>query len=319
MIERASEFGSSQTAPLSQGDSTLKTAGDMLREAREGHGLHIDVVAAALKVPTQKLQALEDDNIEALPDPVFARALAASVCRALRIDPAPVLAKLPGAARPGLADADRPLSGSFRSDAPRTRGAAGGTPSRALLVVVALLLAGAAALVWLPSGAFEQLGQWVSGLTTERSAAGTDAATAKPGGDVPAGTVVESVPVLPPPSEAPPVPSVLTAPAAPAAVAAAPAASASVPASVPASAPNDGDTLVFVASADSWITVTDATGKSLLRRTVTPGETVALNGTLPLSVVVGRAAGVTVQVKGKPFDLTPLARSGGVARFEVKP
>jgi cytoskeleton protein RodZ len=78
MIERASEFGSSQTAPLSHGDSTHKTAGDLLREAREGHGLHIDVVAAALKVPTQKLQALEDDNIEALPDPVFARALAAS-------------------------------------------------------------------------------------------------------------------------------------------------------------------------------------------------------------------------------------------------
>jgi cytoskeleton protein RodZ len=306
MIERASEFGSSQTAPLSHGDSTLKTAGDMLREAREGHGLHIDVVAAALKVPTQKLQALEDDDIEALPDPVFARALAASVCRALRVDPAPVLAKLPGAVRPGLADADRPLSGSFRSGAPRTRGAAGGRPSRALLVVVALLLAGAAALFWLPSGAFEQLGQWVSGLTTERSASSTDSATTSQSADVPAGTVVESVSALPSPSEAPVAPAAQPAPMVPVA-----------PAAVPP--PNDGDALVFVASADSWITVTDATGKSLLRRTVTPGETVALNGTLPLSVVVGRAAGVTVQVKGKPFDLTPLARSGGVARFEVKP
>lgn len=305
MIERASEFGSSQAAPLSHGDSTLKTAGDMLREAREGHGLHIDVVAAALKVPTQKLQALEDDNIEALPDPVFARALAASVCRALRVDPAPVLAKLPGAVRPGLADADRPLSGSFRSGAPRTRAGAGGRPSRALLVVVALLLAGAAALVWLPSGAFERLSQWASGFTAgQGSAATTDAATPPQAGDVPAGTVLEPA-ALPPPSE-PPAVSASTA--------AAPAASA--PAA--ASAPDGGDALVFAATAESWITVTDATGKSLLRRNVTPGETVALNGTLPLSVVVGRAAGVTVQVKGKPFDLTPLARSGGVARFEVK-
>jgi cytoskeleton protein RodZ len=109
-------------------------------------------------------------------------------------------------------------------------------------------------------------------------------------------------------------PSVQAAPTAPGAVAA----SASVPAAAtPAS--SGGDMLVFVASADSWITVTDATGKALLRRIVTPGETVGLSGTLPLSVVVGRAAGVTVQVKGKPFDLTPLARSGGVARFEVKP
>lgn len=310
MIERASEFGSSQTAPLSHGDSTLKTAGDMLREAREGHGLHIDVVAAALKVPTQKLQALEDDNIEALPDPVFARALAASVCRALRVDPAPVLAKLPGALRPGLADADRPLSGSFRSGAPRTRGGTGGTPSRALLVVVALLLAGAAALVWLPSGAFEQLGQWVSGFTAgDRSASASDTA-AVPQGDVPAGTVVEPV-ALPPPSELPAAP----AEAASSAVVA----SAAAAATAPAAASVDGNALVFVATAESWITVTDATGKSLLRRSVMPGETVGVSGTLPLSVVVGRAAGVTVQVKGKPFDLTPLARSGGVARFEVKP
>ena len=313
MIERASEFGSSQAAPLSHGDSTLKTAGDMLREAREGHGLHIDVVAAALKVPTQKLQALEDDNIEALPDPVFARALAASVCRALHVDPAPVLAKLPGALRPGLADADRPLSGSFRSGAPRTRGGTGGTPSRALLVVVALLLAGAAALVWLPSGAFEQLSQWVSGFTAgERSASASDTPTLPPN-DVPAGTVVEPA-ALPSPSESPAVPSTSAAAASPSGVApAAPAASA------PAAASVGGNALVFVATAESWITVTDATGKSLLRRTITPGETVGVSGTLPLSVVVGRAAGVTVQVKGKPFDLTPLARSGGVARFEVKP
>lgn len=317
MIERASEFGSSQTAPLSHGDSTHKTAGDLLREAREGHGLHIDVVAAALKVPTQKLQALEDDNIEALPDPVFARALAASVCRALRVDPAPVLAKLPGAARPGLADADRPLSGSFRSGAPRTHGGAGGAPSRALLVVVALLLAGAAALVWLPSGAFEQISQWVSGLTAERSASNADSATPQ-SAVAPAGTVVESVPTLPPPSEAPAAPSVQAAPTAPGVVAASPSAPAASAAG-PAPASGSGDALVFVATADSWITVTDATGKALLRRIVTPGETVGLSGTLPLSVVVGRAAGVTVQVKGKPFDLTPLARSGGVARFEVKP
>ncbi len=97
MIERASEFGASAAVPLVGGDSTHKTAGDMLREAREAHGLHIEMVAAALKVSPLKLVALEADDIESLPDPVFARALAASVCRALRIDPAPVLAKLPGA------------------------------------------------------------------------------------------------------------------------------------------------------------------------------------------------------------------------------
>ena len=66
MIERASEFGASAAVPLVAGDSTHMTAGDMLREAREAHGLHIDMVAAALKVSPQKLAALEADDIASL-------------------------------------------------------------------------------------------------------------------------------------------------------------------------------------------------------------------------------------------------------------
>jgi cytoskeleton protein RodZ len=156
----------------------------------------------------------------------------------------------------------------------------------------------------------------VSGLTAERSGSSADTAVPPQSADAPAGTVVESAPTLPPPSEAPAAPPVPSIPPAPGTVATSP----SVPVSSAAMPASSGaDALVFVASADSWITVTDATGKALLRRIVTPGETVGLSGTLPLSVVVGHAAGVTVQVKGKPFDLTPLARSGGVARFEVKP
>ena len=54
--------------------------------------------------------------------------------------------------------------------------------------------------------------------------------------------------------------------------------------------------------------VTEAGGRQLLHRTVKAGETVGLTGKLPLSVVVGRAAGVQVQVHGKPFDLAPITR-----------
>ena len=298
MIERASEFGSSQANPLIPSDSTDKTAGNLLREAREAHGLHIDMVAAALKVPTRKLQALEDDDIEALPDPVFTRALAASVCRALRVDPAPVLAKLPGALRPGLADADRSISSSFRSNAPRSRvGNGTGLPSRAVLVAVGLLLAGAAALFWLPTGAFERLGNWAAALTNREAASAEEAPPAA------AGVVIEPSATVAPPAEPAPSPTAPTA---------APDAAAAINAS-------SAETLTFVVRADSWITVNDAAGKPLLRRTVRAGETAAVSGALPLSVVVGRSAGVDVQVRGKAFDLTPLARTGGVARFEVKP
>ncbi|MFS2053598.1 helix-turn-helix domain-containing protein, partial [Variovorax sp. CT11-76] len=82
MTERVSEFGTSAVVPLEEADNSDKSAGTMLREAREAHGLHIEMVAAALKVPAQKLLALEADDIAALPDPVFARALAVGVHQA---------------------------------------------------------------------------------------------------------------------------------------------------------------------------------------------------------------------------------------------
>jgi cytoskeleton protein RodZ len=307
MIEKASEFGASAAVPLMSGDSTHMSAGDMLRQAREAHGLHLDMVAAALKVTPQKLAALESDDIEALPDPVFARALAASVCRALRIDPAPVLAKLPGAQPAGLAQADRTMSRALPSQV-RTGNASSGLPSRALLTVVVLLLVGAAVLFWLPQSIFDRVGEAISQITSrsETSEASTPASQA-PSVRGQVGSVVEAVQPAVPLAAAPSQ----STPAVPAPAATTP------PVEAPASA--GADLIVFVAREDSWVTVNDSAGKSLLRRTVQAGETVGLSGALPLSVVVGRASGVDVQVRGKAFDLKPVTRGGGVARFEVKP
>ena len=67
----------------------------LLRAAREAAGLHIAALAAALKVPVRKLEALEAGRYEELPDLTFARALASSACRHLKIDPAPVLEQIP--------------------------------------------------------------------------------------------------------------------------------------------------------------------------------------------------------------------------------
>lgn len=306
MIERASEFGASAAVPLTPGDTTHMSAGDMLRQAREAHGLHVEMVAAALKVPPQKLEALEADDIDALPDPVFARALAASVARALRIDPAPVLAKLPGAPQAALAEADRSMSGNIRQHPHRGAGRQpqGRLLPKPLLALVAVLLIGAAAVFWLPQSVFDGAGAWLAKLTDRQGA--SSATASSDGAPTPAaqpGTVMEPVAAAP------------TAAAAPAAEAAP---SAPVPAPEPVAA-IPSDTLVLTAArGESWITVTEAGGKVLLRRLVASGETVKLSGSLPLSVVVGRASNVDVLVRGKAFDLAPLAKSGGVARFEVK-
>jgi cytoskeleton protein RodZ len=317
MTDRVSEFGTSAALPLEEGDITHKTAGDLLREAREAHGLHIEMVAAALKVPPQKLMALEADDIASLPDPVFARALASSVCRALRIDPAPVLAKLPNTQRVSLAEADRTLRTNITSGTPRwnSSGRSSGLPSRGLLIVVLVLLVGAAALFWLPQSVFDQISASVSRLTARSEADAESAPANGPASASATGAVAETVPsqAVAPSAPASPVPAVATAtPVAPAAVAVAPAA----PVATAASA--SSQQLVFVAREECWITVTEAGGKQLLRRSLQAGETVGLSGALPLSVVVGRASAVDVQVSGKPYDLKPVTRGGGVARFEVK-
>jgi cytoskeleton protein RodZ len=52
-------------------------------------------MAKALRVSVAKLSALENDQLDALPDAMFARALSLAVCRHLKTDANPVLALLP--------------------------------------------------------------------------------------------------------------------------------------------------------------------------------------------------------------------------------
>ncbi|KQW54516.1 helix-turn-helix domain-containing protein [Variovorax sp. Root411] len=317
MTDRVSEFGTSAAQPLEEGDITHKTAGDLLREAREAHGLHIEMVAAALKVPPQKLMALEADDIASLPDPVFARALASSVCRALRIDPMPVLAKLPSTQRVSLAEADRTLRTNIASNTPRwnSNGRSSGLPSRALLIVVVLLLVGAGALFWLPQSVFDQIGASVSRLTAHGESNEAPAPANGPASSGETGAVAENVPVQ---AVAPSGPVGMAPAANPGAPAAPAVPAATAPVVAPVVAAASSQQLVFVAREECWVTVTEAGGKQLLRRSLQAGETVGLSGTLPLSVVVGRASSVDVQVRGQPYDLKPFTKGGGVARFEVK-
>jgi cytoskeleton protein RodZ len=84
------------TEELTPPNTSTATAGALLRQAREAQGFKLDAMAQALRVAPTKLQALEADRLDDLPDAMFARALTLAVCRQLKTDPAPVLALLPG-------------------------------------------------------------------------------------------------------------------------------------------------------------------------------------------------------------------------------
>ena len=71
-------------------------------------------LASSIKVAPAKLEALELGQYDRLPDANFARALAMTVCRTLRIDPTEVLASLPAAKPTALAEGKPPLNQPFK-------------------------------------------------------------------------------------------------------------------------------------------------------------------------------------------------------------
>ncbi|WP_395688434.1 helix-turn-helix domain-containing protein [Caenimonas koreensis] len=285
------------------------TAGALLRQARESAGLHIAALAVALKVPVRKLEALEDDRYDLMTDSVFVRGLAASVCRTLKIDPQPVLERLPQRTAPRLVRDDDGINTPFRApgDGPPAKWTAHLT--RPVYIAVVALLLGALALVLFPVSIHDD---WLKDAVKVEAPAPVFI-------PAPADPAPVSGPVaVPAPAPAAVAPAVAIAPAAApeAAPAAAPApASSSVAASSP---PVATGLLVIRATGPSWVEITDAKGESPVRRMLAAGESAVANGPLPIHVIVGRSDLTEVSVRGKPFDIKPYARADNLARFDVK-
>jgi cytoskeleton protein RodZ len=276
------------TAPI--GTAGLgQSAGAMLRAAREQRGVHIAALAAAIKVPQRKLEALEADRYDELPDLTFTRALAQSVCRHLKIDLQPVLDRLPQtvAAPQKLVHVGSGLATPFRERPGREAPADWSWLGRPVVWGTLLVLAGAVALALVP-------GRWLD----------LGSGTRGPGAPASAPMVVEPAasPVVTTPSLSP---TAATVPAE--AASATPAASAGGAAAV----------LALKASAETWVEVQGAGGHVLLQRKVAPNETVSLESAdLPLRLTIGNAAATQLSFRGRPVDLSANTL-GNVARLQL--
>lgn len=291
MSDVAGLEGGDASAPAAPHDVT---AGALLRQAREAVGLHVAALAVALKVPVRKLEALEADRVDLLPDTVFARALAASVCRVLKVDAQPVLDRLPQTLAPRLVRDSDGINAPFRGSGDTVGQGWRARMSKPVVLAVTALLLGAVALILLP-------------------AAGRDESATSPKPDLAAAPVTpvllaepDSTPV-PPPTPMPSLAqtSTMTMPVA------------SNSASEVQIQPAAAGVVVFRARGPSWVEVTDARGAVAMRRLLAPGEAAGVSGALPLQVTVGSAGTTDVQVRGVAFDLGPVSRDN-VARFEVK-
>ena len=317
---------------VSEGDvasTPQPTAGALLRQAREAAGLHVAALAVSLKVPVKKLEALEANRFAELPDAVFVRALAGSVCRALKVDPTPILALLPQSAKPQLHTDEVEAKTTFRTP---------GTQQHALwrdwlsrpgpLLTLGLVLAALLLVFWpvtpeAPPSAAVVLPAAPVSPGVDAALAVPDQTTASPASGLPEASVVP--PVASPgapvqtPSTQPLLGAALPVAASPVAGAVQPVASSSGELARPAAVAAAGPVVAvsFKARATTWVAVTDARGESPLRRSLSAGETVSVSGPAPLSVVVGRVDATAVEVRGQVFNLDAVARDN-VARFEVK-
>ncbi|MEO5844474.1 MAG: helix-turn-helix domain-containing protein [Caldimonas sp.] len=286
-----------EAASAAAGPVAAPSAGRLLREARERQGLHIAALAASIKVTQKKLELLEADRFDALPDATFARALALTVCRALKMDSAAVLRLLPPPAGHRLEQVGEGLNAPFR-ERPGVFVQRDGASFGWVFWITTLILIAAAVTYFLPVGWLGMVG-WRSSATA-------------PAGVGSGGTLVTTSAPLPSPSsplpqlqDATPLP-VLPSPST---------ATGAMPSGADGTARPDG-AIQLRTSAPSWIEITDSRGRSLLARLVQPGEALGIDGEAPFRVRVGNAAGTELSFRGQPVEL--VASRDNVASVELK-
>jgi cytoskeleton protein RodZ len=271
------------------------SAGALIRAAREQRGLHIAALAAAIKVPQRKLEALENDRYDELLDMTFTRALAQTVCRSLKIDAQPVLdllPQVPGAA-PKLQHVSNGLNAPFREKPGSDDGMDWSWLRRPVFWGTLLVLAAAAAVAFMPE---RFLSLW-------RGAGAAANAPAAPTAAAPAPAVV--VAPVAPPVAVPPATENGTA-ATPTALGAPSTVEAPASAVAPLSAlkPVGSALLAVKVASESWVEVQDAKGQTLLSRKVAAGEALGLDGEVPLRLTIGNASATQVTFRGQPVDLS---------------
>ena len=324
---------------LSNPDASGRSSGELLRAARESQGLSLEHLAATLKVTPAKLSALEDGRLEQLPDASFARALAQTMCRVLKIDPVPVLAGLPAARVASLAGDKPALNQPFKEArlAPKMfEGSGDGLLVRLLRPqwLTPILLLVAAAVIYVLPDSFEWPSWQGSTQSADPVASQASAVEQTADGLLPVPAASDALvldPVASAASDSAVSPSASAASeVAPNVLAAATDASSAVVAPVPpvvaatvaqpAAAlvkPSADAPVALVVTEDSWIEVVDGDGNTRLSRIVRAGESMAMGGVAPWRVRIGHVGGVKVTLRGQPVDLTPFARNN-VARLELK-
>ena len=264
--------------------------GAMIREAREARSLGLEALASQIKLARATLDALERDDFGALLEPVYVRGYYRKCAKVLELDETQLLAAYASRVKP---EAPR-MPAKIRLSPSKSDG---GWLGRLLGFALLIGVVGVAVFLWLDRGQVPE-----SGVPTA-----PEAAVAVNPVLAPLGTPGETPADSEPEAADGPAPAPAVSPA---------------PTSAPSSEPTPGATagelaLTLTFKETSWIRVNDASGVALVNGLMNPGQDQQVKGVAPLSVFLGNAPGVVLEVNGTPVDLKPYTQSNNTARLNL--
>jgi cytoskeleton protein RodZ len=281
--------GSSPATPAAPAAPQRSGAGARLAAAREAKGFSVGDISTRLKFSPRQIEALEAEEYLALPGTTFIRGMVRSYARFLGLDVEALLAEVNAKIAPPATVKVNDLRVPFQGT---------GRTNRIWLALSGLVLVGAGLVVadWL-------LREREMARLAEAERAAQIAAQAAP-------AVQEPVQNVPAPEIRPGEPG--GPPIEPATSAAAPTAP-SEP--LPVAVPQGVKRLKLTFARESWVTIKDADGTTVLNQLNAPGTEKVVEVKPPVSLVVGNASGVTATVNGEALKLEP--QRNDIAKLKV--
>ena len=290
--------------------------GQELAAAREARGLALSDVAQQLKFAPRQLEALEQEQFEALPGATFTRGMVRSYARLLKLDPEPLVQRVSG--RIEIPDANR-LAARYHQPVPFSDGARRSTFIYLALSLGVLVLVGGVAYEWHQERTAATKGP--SLVKAKPAAEPRDAAPAPTRAPVVAAAApVQPAVAAPPAAAAPPITPKIVAPEKPqekARVQEKPTQERIFVTTAPASSlPPGRYRLVVRTVGEAWIEIKDSADRMLVSSLNPPGSERVIRGKPPYSLVIGNASQVTITYDDKPVNLAPHIRQD-VARLTI--
>ena len=292
----AAHSGYTMEGALDEGmtqQATGLSVGQLLGTTREARGLTTIDVSKSLKLSQRQVESLEADDWERLPCSTIIRGFVRNYARLLELDPVPLMAALDRLQMP-LTPELKMTTGTPVNMQRDSR--VDGRDYLRMFAGLTVLVLAILAYFFFPQEV------WQSTLSALKAAAQSREVVEEKAA-VPVANEIKT----PEPAMAPPATTVL-----PESSATAPAQSAPVPA--PLSSPNSA--LKFSFTKPAWVEVRDRTGQIIFSQLSQAGSQRDIEGQPPFVLVVGNAAHVTLQYKGKPIDLSKRSKDD-VARLTL--